>query len=375
MLTALFYLNISWYATVPDLGESLQKILSIVIPTRNRSDMVSISISSALKYSHFAEILVVSNGDTLKTDIPVEFLKNKSIKIVRSRVRLSMPKNWLYGFRHVKTKWVYFLGDDDFLVIAPNLLYKILLNSTSEGIVLKSKSFKWGHTSDIIKLSMTSQLDALENSQFNESYLTFGAVKKKKLWILQHLNKLPSGTGRSIISTKFLANLDNFNLLFKGTSPDWNTAAHYLYSLRSWSNYDAILSYIGFSKISSTSLARTPWDSRSILENELSVDTPLHSRIKDLSRNCPTTWLSRVDSILQARQANNLRINISDDLIALSAFLTTPRFVIKMYRYIKPVLKTKCPLIILMFVGLFFSFISMIPKKLKLQIFQKTVSI
>ena len=95
----------------------MNSLLSIVIPTRNRPNMLSYSLNSALAYQDFAQILVVSNGDALKSDIPNEFMNSKNIQIERSELRLSMSENWKFGFNFVNSDWVYFLGDDDIMTI------------------------------------------------------------------------------------------------------------------------------------------------------------------------------------------------------------------------------------------------------------------
>ena len=337
----------------------MNKLLSIVIPTRNRKKMISICLESVEKYLEFSEIIIVSNGESIENDIPTKYLESDKFKKVRSENRLSMSQNWLYGFQFVKNKWVIYLADDDFLVIEPLKLYNSLISAETDALLYTHKHFNWDRF-----VSREQEVD--KNKKLKSgSQNTFVSLKNKKhrFWYMENINRIPSGSATSIIKKDFLKQLNETEHLFNGISPDWNTAAHFFYSNLTYTKINEDLVYIGMSSVSSISLARDPNNSKFKSELALSPEKNLHHRISNFSISCPTTWLSRIDSILNARDREKLPINLSDDILAISALNTTPRYVYKMLIYIKPNVKTKIPIIIIFCFMLSFSLIIFCRKK------------
>ena len=291
--------------------------------------MISSAIDSALKYSDFTEIIIASNGNSLQDDIPEKYLKNNKIKIVRSNKRLNMPDNWYFGFKHAHSKWVRFLADDDFLVINPDLLLEILNESQSPGIKFESKSFSWTENARALKDLGNLEVHA---NQYEETQVSIKKLKNK-FWIYQRLSQIPGGAAGSILRRDFLLKLQDSNYLFSGIAPDWNTSAHYLHSEENFTKVNLVLDYLGVSKYSSVYIAQN-------LDFVLNPDplmyseSRLHPRLKSFSSRCPMTWLSRVDSILWARQRIGLNTGISDWTLSISAMSTTPSMVTKMYNYL-----------------------------------------
>lgn len=341
----------------------MKKLLTIVIPTRNRKNFLEFCLKSVEQYKEFSEIIIVSNGDYLENDIPYKYLNSKDFMIVRSKSRLPMSLNWLYGFKFVKTKWVIFLGDDDLMVIEPKTLQKTLNECQTDAILFKAKTFNWGDFQSLESIVQAKGMHLFETESIDSNITLL--PKRKKLWIFDNLRNVPSGS-LSIMSVKYLKLLENKRFLFSGISPDWNTAAHFLYSQNSYLFVDRDIVYVGKSPISSVEIQRSPDSSLAREELRLFEQIKLHSRIKNFSFNCPTTWLSRVDSILYAREHAELSTQINDDLLAISALLTTPRYVNKMYHYIKPNVKTFVPLKFLYFIMLFISIFKYFENRLRL---------
>jgi glycosyltransferase involved in cell wall biosynthesis len=299
-------------------------LLSIVIPTRNRPKKLSYALNSILKYQDFAQLIVVSNGDSMEMDVPKEFLDNSKINFFRSDDRLSMSKNWLYGFQYVAGEWVYYLGDDDLMVLNSEDLYKSLSNSGSNGVRFKPSFFDW----------KDNCAPDLEFNNSNYKPLKFVELRNdsKNFWIFKNVNGFPSGAGTSIVRKTFMDKLNNSEMLFRGISPDWSNAAHFSILEKKYEKSDQILTCIGKSGETSINFFRNP---KSEISN---FEIPLLSREKSseliqLQMNCPTFWLSRVDSLVQSRKNLGLNYKVSKFLLVLSGLNTTPKYVVRMVRY------------------------------------------
>ncbi len=307
----------------------MNKLLSIIIPTRNRKEMLSYAIDSALKYSAFAEIIVVSNGESLNEDVPKHFFHNKSVKIKRSEKRLSMSKNWHYGFSFAKTKWVRFLGDDDLLIIEPDLLFYILNNCNFTGLKFNSLSFSWEDG------AIPANHETYNKNKLNTKYEILDSGKYQTLfWPNQMFRKLPSGGGGSIIQSNFLRQLESSGNLFSGISPDWNTSAHFLYSGLTFARFDINLDLLGKSLMSSVFVTQNMNKETKLDPITFSLDG-LHPRLIGFSARCPSLWLAQIDSNLWARDSAGLNSYISNLVLMFSALNTSPRAMNKMRNYLR----------------------------------------
>lgn len=91
-----------------------EKIYSIVIPTRERHDVLQYSLRTALALpQQNVEIVVMDNCSSPETRELVEKQNDPRIRYHRSDVRLSMSENWELGLSKVTGDYVFFLGDDD----------------------------------------------------------------------------------------------------------------------------------------------------------------------------------------------------------------------------------------------------------------------
>ena len=304
----------------------MNSLLSIVIPTRNRPNMLSYSLNSALAYQDFAQILVVSNGDALKSDIPNEFMNSKNIQIERSESRLSMSENWKFGYKFVNSDWVYFLGDDDIMTINPEILHSILRLESSDGIVFAKKFFRWNDS--------LSELPININEPLLPSQVIHPKVPNKLNWLTQHLNKYPSGAGSSIVRRSFLDSLNSNGFLFQGVSPDWSNAAYFLHYRKNFRLSENNLVSIGLSDVSSIQLYRNPQSIEARTQIQL-TRARVSPGLANFPVDCPTTWLSRIDSMYKARVNLHYPIIKNSFLLAVSALITTPRYVIFMCNYLR----------------------------------------
>lgn len=111
-------------------------LVSIIIPTFNRKDLLKIAIDSVLRQSYSnIEIIITDNASSDGTCYLMEdyAVNNKCIKYIRRNENIGPHKNALYAYKeHAKGKYIFFLSDDD------HLCY---INFISEGVeILENNS-------------------------------------------------------------------------------------------------------------------------------------------------------------------------------------------------------------------------------------------
>jgi len=90
---------------------------SIVIPTRERHDVLKFAIQSVLTQAHDDyEIVVMDNCSSMETAETVRAFGNPRIQYFKAPERLSMSDNWELALSHARGEYVFFLGDDDALM-------------------------------------------------------------------------------------------------------------------------------------------------------------------------------------------------------------------------------------------------------------------
>jgi glycosyltransferase involved in cell wall biosynthesis len=93
---------------------SVDPRITIIIPTRERSDVLYFSLLTAISQDYDnLEIVVCDNFSSDKTRDVVESFVDKRIRYLNPGKRLSMSHNWEYALSHVTGGWVTILGDDD----------------------------------------------------------------------------------------------------------------------------------------------------------------------------------------------------------------------------------------------------------------------
>lgn len=90
------------------------KSLTIVIPTRERSDTLLYTIKTCVAQSYEnLTILIVDNFSQDDTSAIVKSFSDQRISYINSGRRLSMSVNWEFALSQVESDYVMFLGDDD----------------------------------------------------------------------------------------------------------------------------------------------------------------------------------------------------------------------------------------------------------------------
>ena len=90
------------------------KLYSIVIPTRERHDVLQHTIQTVLRQTRTNfEIVVMDNFSSPETKAVADQFASPHIRYVRAPERLTMTGNWELGLSHARGDYVSILGDDD----------------------------------------------------------------------------------------------------------------------------------------------------------------------------------------------------------------------------------------------------------------------
>jgi len=93
------------------------RLYSIVVPTRERHDVLEHTLRTVLRQTRpNFEIVVVDNRSSPETKAVVDAFASPHIRYVRSPERLAMAENWELGLSHAQGDYITILGDDDGLM-------------------------------------------------------------------------------------------------------------------------------------------------------------------------------------------------------------------------------------------------------------------
>jgi glycosyltransferase involved in cell wall biosynthesis len=94
---------------------------SVVIPTRNRANLLRDALRCATAQTFDDYEIVVSNNDSSDdTESVIAEFAGPKVRWVRTSSSLPMPDHWEFALTHARGRYVTFLCDDD--AVAPNLL-------------------------------------------------------------------------------------------------------------------------------------------------------------------------------------------------------------------------------------------------------------
>jgi hypothetical protein len=125
-----------------------QPDVTIVIPTRNRANLVRGAIESAIQQRGSAsiEIVVVDNASSDGTPSVAKTFESEKVRYVRFENAQPMPDNWERAANCARGQWVTFLCDDD--ALRPDAIARMLQEaqlSQSELVVCESATY-WHKT-------------------------------------------------------------------------------------------------------------------------------------------------------------------------------------------------------------------------------------
>lgn len=90
--------------------------ISIVIPTKNRSEILKRSLGCAVNQTYAAdEIIVADNNSTDDTKNVIESFKDKRIKHLHTNKDINITNNWIRGITAASGDWIKIIYDDDWV--------------------------------------------------------------------------------------------------------------------------------------------------------------------------------------------------------------------------------------------------------------------
>ena len=88
--------------------------VSVVIPTRNRPEMVVMAVASALRQSFGnLEVIVVVDGEDPRTRAALSAFSDARLRVIDLAVNVGGAEARNSGVRAARGEWVAFLDDDD----------------------------------------------------------------------------------------------------------------------------------------------------------------------------------------------------------------------------------------------------------------------
>ena len=118
---------------------------TVIIPTRERSDVLAETIRSVLAQDYEnLEIIVSDNFSCDDTESVVLSFETNKIKYINTGKRVSMSHNWEFAINHASEGWITILGDDDAIIPgALNRVNKIINETGTLAIRSNGCSFAW----------------------------------------------------------------------------------------------------------------------------------------------------------------------------------------------------------------------------------------
>ena len=122
-----------------------QPRLTIVIPTRERSDTLRSSMLSILNQNFDSvQLLVSDNASKDSTRDVVHDFKDERIEYINTGRRISMASNWEFALSRASGTYVTFLGDDDgFLPESLTTINSLLLKFNADSLVWLKGTYVW----------------------------------------------------------------------------------------------------------------------------------------------------------------------------------------------------------------------------------------
>ncbi len=207
---------------------------SVIIPTRNRSDLVASAVASVLNQTfNNYELIVSDNSDD---QVPVldaltklaGWRNNPRCKLIRPASYMHMPDHWEFCNEHASGEYVLILTDR--FVMRPSSLQvladKIRLGSdTNPDVVLWNVQSSFDDETKILTTQpFSSGVSELEPHQILRDFVSFSSWETGSLYF----NNLPRGMNsayRRCFGAKLKA---KYGRIFPALSPDYSSAFLFL---------------------------------------------------------------------------------------------------------------------------------------------------
>jgi len=119
--------------------------LSVIIPTRERSDVLIHTLRTLVSQNYVdCEIVISDNHSKDNTRKIVESFSDSRIRYINTGRRISMSANWEFALNHVRGAYVTCLGDDDgFIPDALARAMSLLETSKADALVWEKIEYCW----------------------------------------------------------------------------------------------------------------------------------------------------------------------------------------------------------------------------------------
>lgn len=145
-------------------------LFSIVIPTRNRAELLKYAVTSVLEQTFDDFELIVSNNNS--TDNTVNLCKSLGVNYISTGKTLPLNESWNFAFNQARGKYVILLADDDYL--QPDYLKEIdmAINKTLSEIFFTSIAiYQINENKKILKYTKYSnKLIEISSDKFLKNY-------------------------------------------------------------------------------------------------------------------------------------------------------------------------------------------------------------
>lgn len=219
--------------------------ITIIIPTRERCDVLESSLRTAISQDYEnLEIIVSDNFSDDGTANVVRRANDRRVRYLNTGKRLSMSHNWEFALSHVDDGWVTFMGDDDGLIPgAISSVANIIRTTQAKAIRSDFCTYDWpsitgtAHGQLIVPLAKGLEV---RNADLWLSKVMHGRAKYNQLPMIYNggfihisiLRKIREGTGS----------------FFRSTNPDVFSAVAIARSIESYAYTDTPLAISGTSK-------------------------------------------------------------------------------------------------------------------------------
>jgi hypothetical protein len=211
-----------------------QPFFSVIIPTRNRSDLVASAVASVLNQTFNNYELIVSDNSDDQVPLLDALTKlegwrnNPRCKLIRPASYMHMPDHWEFCNEYASGEYVLILTDR--FVMRPSSLQvladKIRLRSdTKPDVVLWNVQSSFDDETKILTTqSFSSGVSELEPHQILRDFVSFSSWETGSLYF----NNLPRGMNsayRRCFGAKLKA---KYGRIFPALSPDYSSAFLFL---------------------------------------------------------------------------------------------------------------------------------------------------
>jgi glycosyltransferase involved in cell wall biosynthesis len=145
--------------------------VTAIIPTLNRSRLLSRAVASALRQEDVAvEVIVVDDGSTDETPERLARIADERLRVIRSETRGGVSRARNIAVEAARAHWVAFLDDDD--VWAPRKL-RAQLDSAADDVALVCSGAVFIDRDGVV---LSERLPEIQDEDYAEALLSTNAV-------------------------------------------------------------------------------------------------------------------------------------------------------------------------------------------------------